>query len=61
MPELKAKAFACARRHNTNHIVAVQDILDNLSLARAELGELEKPLQEIVNARHDNGLKSTLP
>jgi hypothetical protein len=57
---LKAKALARARRHDANHILAVQDILDNLSLMGAKLRELKDLSQEIVNIVHDPKPSTTL-
>ena len=54
--KLEAETLAGAGRHHADHIVAVQDILDNLSLMRAELGELKDPSQEIVDGVHKTTL-----
>src|ERR1039457_3437965 len=58
--KLKAKAFARARRHDANDIVAVQDILDNLPLMGAKLRELKNLSQEIINIVHDPKPSTTL-
>jgi hypothetical protein len=50
--KLEAQTLAAAGRHHAHHIVAAQDILNNLALMGAELRKLKDPPQEIVNTVH---------
>src|SRR5271165_5381725 len=46
--KLEAEALASTGRHDANHVVAAQHVVDGLALMRAEAFEPENPLQEVV-------------
>ena len=55
--KLKAQALAGACRHDADHVIAVQNVLNNFSLVRTKVREPEDPLQKIINAVHKNGFR----
>jgi hypothetical protein len=54
--ELIAQRFARPRRHNAQHVLAAQDVLDHLPLGRAELIKAEEVLEVLTKVHHRDAI-----